>query len=303
MERLEAVSPIINGDFIASQSEHITFSPKRGGWKGRKSGWQGAAMSFLGESGGQSSSNPTPKVQHGTWKWYRGIGDSFWKPSILGSMLKAWGVYYMYRSDFVLNQKWAHDLSVCETFKSQDAFSLSASPVLSMQNWVVVLDTFYFHPEHWGNGSISTNIFQMGWFNHQLENFMKRKKHSQTPKIMKKAEPDQSFFRAFFRKWFGVYTFFATSLRQLQRNVSWMSIFGRLDEHVWGEGFCYIRVFFLPPLMVGRWSFPIGMVTFQGNVKLQGGNKAENQLLIFLTWDLFFHVAKIWGSQKTQTQF
>ena len=26
---------------------------------------------------------------------------------------------------------------------------------------------FYFHPEPWGNDPISTNIFQMDWFNHQ----------------------------------------------------------------------------------------------------------------------------------------
>ena len=28
---------------------------------------------------------------------------------------------------------------------------------------------FYFHPEDWGNDPILTNIFQMGWFNHQLD--------------------------------------------------------------------------------------------------------------------------------------
>ena len=29
---------------------------------------------------------------------------------------------------------------------------------------------FYFHPETWGKIPILTNIFQMGWFNHQPEN-------------------------------------------------------------------------------------------------------------------------------------
>ena len=34
---------------------------------------------------------------HGTWKWHPGIGDSFWKPSFLGSMLnlgrKSWSLW------------------------------------------------------------------------------------------------------------------------------------------------------------------------------------------------------------------
>ena len=28
----------------------------------------------------------TGMILHGTWKWHPGIGDSFWKPSFLGSM-------------------------------------------------------------------------------------------------------------------------------------------------------------------------------------------------------------------------
>ena len=30
---------------------------------------------------------------------------------------------------------------------------------------------FYFHPEPWGNDPIWTTIFQMGWFNHQLDTY------------------------------------------------------------------------------------------------------------------------------------
>ena len=36
-------------------------------------------------------------------------------------------------------------------------------------NWVVVSNIFYFHP-YLGKWSNLTNIFQMGWFNHQLVN-------------------------------------------------------------------------------------------------------------------------------------
>ena len=36
-------------------------------------------------------------------------------------------------------------------------------------SWVVVSKTFYFHPEYLGKWSNLTNIFQMGWFNHQLD--------------------------------------------------------------------------------------------------------------------------------------
>ena len=34
---------------------------------------------------------------------------------------------------------------------------------------LVVSNIFYFHPENWGNDPILTHIFQMGWFNHQLD--------------------------------------------------------------------------------------------------------------------------------------
>ena len=40
--------------------------------------------------------------------------------------------------------------------------------MISMENWVVVSNIFYFHP-YLGNIPILTNIFQRGW-NHQLEN-------------------------------------------------------------------------------------------------------------------------------------
>ena len=34
---------------------------------------------------------------------------------------------------------------------------------------------FYFHPENWGNDPILSNIFQMGWFNHQpVEHYLIR---------------------------------------------------------------------------------------------------------------------------------
>jgi len=36
-------------------------------------------------------------------------------------------------------------------------------------NQMVVSNAFYFHPEPWGNDPNLTHIFQMGWFNHQLE--------------------------------------------------------------------------------------------------------------------------------------
>ena len=39
----------------------------------------------------------------------------------------------------------------------------------SLRDWVVVSNIFYFHP-YLGKIPILTNIFQMGWFNHQLEN-------------------------------------------------------------------------------------------------------------------------------------
>ena len=36
------------------------------------------------------------------------------------------------------------------------------------KDWVVVSNIFYFHP-YLGKITILTNIFQMGWFNHQPE--------------------------------------------------------------------------------------------------------------------------------------
>ena len=32
----------------------------------------------------------------------------------------------------------------------------------------MLAEIFYFHPEPWWNDPILTNMFQMGWFNHQL---------------------------------------------------------------------------------------------------------------------------------------
>jgi len=42
---------------------------------------------------------------------------------------------------------------------------------ITIENWVVVSNMFYFHPENWGKEiPILTSIFfQLGWFNHQLE--------------------------------------------------------------------------------------------------------------------------------------
>ena len=36
------------------------------------------------------------------------------------------------------------------------------------QDWMVVSNIFYFHP-YLGKIPILTNMFQVGWFNHQLE--------------------------------------------------------------------------------------------------------------------------------------
>ena len=41
-----------------------------------------------------------------------------------------------------------------------------------MDDWVVVPDIFYVHP-YLGKIPILTNIFQMGWFNHQLDDLNK----------------------------------------------------------------------------------------------------------------------------------
>ena len=36
--------------------------------------------------------------------------------------------------------------------------------------WVVVSNIFYFQPEPWGNSiQFDEHIFQMGWFNHQVD--------------------------------------------------------------------------------------------------------------------------------------
>ena len=44
-----------------------------------------------------------------------------------------------------------------------------------MLNWVVVSNIFYFHPLFGEDEPILTNIFQMGWFNHQAINFRRVK--------------------------------------------------------------------------------------------------------------------------------
>ena len=41
-----------------------------------------------------------------------------------------------------------------------------------MHDWLVVSNICYFHP-YLGKIPILTNIFQMGWFNHQLDDFLK----------------------------------------------------------------------------------------------------------------------------------
>ena len=44
------------------------------------------------------------------------------------------------------------------------------------KNYVVVSNIFYVHPEPWGNDPIwLAHIFQMGWFNHQLEKDVDKK--------------------------------------------------------------------------------------------------------------------------------
>ena len=50
-------------------------------------------------------------------------------------------------------------------------FKLDRSYLTSMEIWVVVSNIFYFHP-FVGKIPILTHIFQMGWFNHQLEIFI-----------------------------------------------------------------------------------------------------------------------------------
>ena len=45
---------------------------------------------------------------------------------------------------------------------------------LFISSWVVVSNSFYFHPEPWGRWTqFDEHIFQMGWFNHQLVFFWK----------------------------------------------------------------------------------------------------------------------------------
>ena len=37
-------------------------------------------------------------------------------------------------------------------------------------NWVVVSNIFYFHPEPWEMIQFDDHVYQMGWFNHKLDN-------------------------------------------------------------------------------------------------------------------------------------
>ena len=47
-----------------------------------------------------------PKVKHGTWKWHPGIGDSFWKTIIFGSMFNLGRVDSRYSGFFGVKTQW-----------------------------------------------------------------------------------------------------------------------------------------------------------------------------------------------------
>ena len=79
-------------------------------------------------------------------------GDSLMFPNISDFFQEMWTWNRMW-TDLFLKGKNAHKTRPCP----------------SNQNWVVVSNMFYFHP-FLGKWSNLTNIFQMGWFNHQLEN-------------------------------------------------------------------------------------------------------------------------------------
>ena len=111
--------------------------------------------------------------------------------------------------------------------------------ILTMINWVVVSNIFYFHPEHWGRFSpiLTCAYFSDGWFNHQQVKY--DKKHSFIGKASHCSSQARSFPRSLVNPWIQVdprpLSWWVTELERMwgghgeprEGNPSWLGLEGK----------------------------------------------------------------------------